>query len=273
MERRWIAVLAACALSLTACTYHGGGCDDDWDHRFDEDRDRDADEGFDEDWDGDFDERIDEARGRLDGSLASPDAGVSADLACGGRCVAGEVCVEGACLELDEACRADIPCGAGRVCVDNACRPACEADSECVHGTRCLDGLCRPSAECSGASDCEASEACVESRCLATCTTHASCGDDAVCRDGVCRPDVAPRPFCRDDAECASGHRCIHGVCRTPCPTGTDEECQRWDTQLVLCAEPEPGLNLCYTRAESNPECVLREECEAGRHCIDGLCR
>jgi hypothetical protein len=87
--------------------------------------------------------------------------------------------------------------------------------------------------------------------------------------DGLCHPDTAPRPFCTSDDGCAEGHRCVDGFCRTPCPEGTDDECRRFDEQLVICATD----NLCYSRAETMPECAVAEDCTGGDACINGICR
>jgi len=188
-------------------------------------------------------------------------------------CDPGEVCVEGACAPVDDTCQFDHDCGPGRGCVDNACRPRCADDGECTAGTTCADGLCQPTAECGGDADCDAGETCVSGRCLGACADAADCGADEVCADdGVCRPDVAPRPFCAADDDCAGGHLCVFGVCRTPCPTGTDEECQRWDSQLVRCAESESGQLLCFSRHETNPECTTPADCADGERCIDAIC-
>ena len=91
--------------------------------------------------------------------------------------------------------------------------------------------------------------------------------------DGYCRADVALRPFCRDDSECAVGHLCHHGVCRTPCASGTDEECLRADSQLTRCASTDDALLLCFTDHEASPECASAAECSPAEHCVDGVCR
>ena len=265
MERRWIAVALLSVLS--GCNYYDSphlGC---WeDERPDRDHGRTP--------------RLADGGALDDGALddGALDDGALADSAapsvpCPGGCAADEACVEGACTPLDALCRHATDCGPGRACVDNACRPHCADDADCAHGTACADGLCVPASECAGADDCPADADCLEMRCLTRCAMNPECGPDARCVAGVCRPDVAPRPFCASDADCAAGHLCVAGVCRTPCPSGEDAECLRWDAQLVQCAEPEPGLRLCYTRGESNPECVTRSDCDPSRHCIDGLCR
>lgn len=191
----------------------------------------------------------------------------------GTDCAEGELCVEGACVAAGDACRFDHDCGLGRGCVDNACRPRCADPTECGSGTACVDGLCRPTVQCAGDAECAATERCVESRCLTACADASGCGPEELCApDGVCRPDVAPRPFCATDADCAAGHLCVFGVCRTPCPTRTDEECLRWDSQLIRCDESESGLWLCFSRHETNPECLDPSDCGAGESCIDAIC-
>jgi len=260
---RWIFVAALCASS--ACTYYDGNA------HWERGEDCPDDDGW--SWfDAGPGDSPDGALRGVDGG--AQDAAVAASCVEDAECAELEVCVEGRCAGLDDVCRIRADCGPGRACVDNACRPTCTDDTSCGHGTSCMDGSCRPTAECAIGRDCAAGQACIEARCLDGCADDAECGADATCDgSGVCRPDVRPRPFCVEDSECATGHLCVDGVCRSPCPSATDEECQRWDTQLVLCGQPEPGLHLCYTRAEANPECVTRAECSAAEHCIDGLCR
>ena len=255
MTIRW---LLAIGTLLCGCHYHNsaGWCDDD-------DRDPSIDEW---DWRGDEDAGVADDAGPLPPGPGTVCA--SAD-----DCAEGEVCVEGACTDIDDACRFDHDCGPGRACVDNACRPHCADDSECTAGTACDAGVCVPTSECTTSAECEAMEVCVDERCLAACADDAECGPDELCAaDMVCRPDAGPRPFCSTDDDCASGHLCVFGVCRTPCPTMTDEECLRWDSQLVRCDESESGLYLCFSRHESNPECTTAADCAEGQSCRDAIC-
>ena len=64
----------------------------------------------------------------------------------------------------------------------------------------------------------------------------------------------------------------MFGVCRTPCPTGTDEECQRWDSQLIRCDVSESGQGLCFSRHETDPECLTAADCLGAMSCIDAIC-
>lgn len=202
---------------------------------------------------------------------ACVDAGSCRDAS---QCGSGELCVDGACLDEDDTCHFDVDCGAGRRCVDAACRPICSADAECPSGTACDAGLCMPVLECGESGECDAGERCAEGQCLPRCSADADCPHaEEVCRaDGLCHPDIRPRPFCASDADCAEQRLCLHGVCRTPCPSGEDRECFSWDSQFVRCGVSDVGLNLCYTHHETHPECRTDGDCAAGETCIDAIC-
>lgn len=45
--------------------------------------------------------------------------------------------------------------------------------------------------------------------------------------------DAGPAPFCSTDDQCAAGHPCRGGICRTPCETSAD--CLRYDVQFQRC--------------------------------------
>jgi hypothetical protein len=93
-----------------------------------------------------------------------------------------------------------------------------------------------------------------------TSPTVENCGDET---------DTAPT-FSTATVNCsnATGHVCRGGVCRTPCPTGTSDECRRFDVQLPICAADM----LCYSTNETMPECATSREC-TDEICIDGICR
>jgi hypothetical protein len=61
--------------------------------------------------------------------------------------------------------------------------------------------------------------------------------------------DLGPPPFCSSDDDCAAGSVCRSGVCRTPCPSGANDECRRYDAQLVWCRAIS-GENLCFAAGE-----------------------
>ena len=185
-------------------------------------------------------------------------------------CPADRVCVEHRCRALDAVCHGDVDCGAGRGCIDNACRPLCTSDVECAAG-ECLAGHCNPTLQCDLLHDCPSGSSCLGGRCALRCLDASQCGADERCASGLCVPDVAPRPFCASDADCAAGHPCLNGVCRTLCPGGTLEECQRSDAQFVSCASLDEAL-LCLMRSEVTPECITPSDCASGERCIDALC-
>lgn len=187
-------------------------------------------------------------------------------------CAGDTVCVEGQCRPRTDVCQFNNQCGAGRACVNNACVDICTGDADCGSGASCQSGFCRPNpSECTTSADCTGGEHCVEGRCLADCTGGAACTGthDACAADLFCRPDWRPRLFCTSDAGCAPGHVCRMGVCRSPCPTGTNDECRRFDSQVPICASDM----LCYTTSETMPECAVQTDCVAGRSCIDAICR
>lgn len=189
-------------------------------------------------------------------------------------CAGTEVCVEGACLSPDGLCQFNYQCGPGRACLNNGCTPICNGSADCGSGSECRDGFCREDRrQCDGTAACAAGSHCVDGRCLPDCEGAAStcAGVDACAADGFCRPDFAPDPFCSDDGDCAEGHVCRLGACRTPCPGGTDDECLRFDSQLGVC-NAGAGL-LCYSDAEIDPECATRRDCDGADSCIDAVCR
>ena len=76
------------------------------------------------------------------------------------------------------------------------------------------------------------------------------------------------------DSDCRSGRVCRDGVCRTPCPTMTNEECRRFDSQVPECREDTgSGEYLCNATNELMPECRVADDCGAAEDCLDAVCR
>ena len=79
--------------------------------------------------------------------------------------------------------------------------------------------------------------------------TETDAGGGIVVDAGSPPVDLGPPPFCSSDDDCAEGSVCRSGVCRTPCPTGANDECRRYDAQLVSCRVIS-GENLCFAAGE-----------------------
>jgi hypothetical protein len=186
------------------------------------------------------------------------------------ECEAGQLCIEGACRAPADTCQFEYECGPGRACVNGGCVNICGSNADCGSGTVCEGGFCVPNpGECTSSAQCESGERCVDGRCLQDCrTTGCENANDYCADDGFCRPRWQRDPFCSNDSDCAAGSRCIDGACRTPCTSGTATECMMTDVSLTVCS-----AMLCYTTAESNPECESAADCGAGERCVNAICR
>ncbi|MEM6961168.1 MAG: nidogen-like domain-containing protein, partial [Myxococcota bacterium] len=115
-------------------------------------------------------------------------------------CGAGEICRDGACLEVCEAvrCPLGLTCLEGR-CVDLCRNTTCDASCSVCEGGACIP-LCQP-------GSCEAGKVCGEQgRCIEEDCLGVSCAAGFVCHDGGC---VDP---CFD-AVCPDGQTCRSGNC------------------------------------------------------------
>lgn len=189
---------------------------------------------------------------------------------------AGQVCVEGQCRDLDDTCQFDRECAPGTACVNNTCTRICTGDADCRSGESCVSNFCRPDpTECTRSTECASGSHCVDGRCLADCEGGLTCGTDEYCatEDEFCHPEWSPEPFCTEDSDCRTGRVCREGVCRTPCPTMTNMECMRFDSQVPECRADAGGEYLCHAANELTPECRVQSDCGDGRDCHDGACR
>jgi Cys-rich repeat protein len=188
-------------------------------------------------------------------------------------CASGAVCVEGACVPVDETCQFNFECGAGRLCVNQQCVEGCAADADCPRGQTCdeASAVCVAvppmTGACTNDAACGANRVCLDSVCVDACTTDAACGEGRYCSGGVCRIDTRPRPFCTSNSDCAPGRPCIGGVCRTPCTTST--MCAMFDVQFNFCG----AEGYCLTTNEVSSDCRAAADCGSGEACIDGVCR
>lgn len=185
---------------------------------------------------------------------------------------ASQVCNENVCVDTAMTCQLDLDCPAGTSCVDNQCEAICRSNSDCLAGDTCVNSFCRATAECTSTSTCSTGEHCYFGRCLPDCST-ASCATGAVCNgDDFCRPSWEGSPFCSVDADCANGRVCRSGVCRTPCPTMSVDECRMFDSQFTECAATGAEY-LCSTPSGFTPECRTPADCDPGELCANGRCR
>ena len=123
-------------------------------------------------------------------------------------CGAGRRCVNSVCLQR---CSGPADCGTGLFCsdlgvcqVDNRPRPFCTTNAQCASGSECLDGVCRR--PCASADEC-----------LRTDIAYRNCAPIAYLSTTrrYCQTDNEFRSDCGRQADCASGQRCVDGLCRS----------------------------------------------------------
>lgn len=192
-------------------------------------------------------------------------------------CTGGQICIESVCRSTTTTCRYNYECGAGHFCVDSHCTTNCTDNDQCPADTVCDGNFCRPdTTQCTATSQCSGGQHCVEGNCLDDCEgAPSSCGSNNYCdvADSFCHPNWQPRPVCVEDDDCATGHVCRSGVCRTPCVDMSNTTCMTFDSQLPVCREAS-GEYLCFSTAESvTPECTRASDCMAAESCVDTVCR
>lgn len=214
-------------------------------------------------------------------------------------CGPTDVCIEGFCRAVGaETCQFDLECDASQRCVDNKCTFECSTVADCGSGEKCTDGLCVVDTnQCTRSSDCGSNRHCVDGRCLQDCEGGGSCSDpqDACSPDdSFCRPDWEQNSFCTTNADCASGSVCelATGICRIACNPGSalitmytanpnpscsgataDCACQARNVLLPVCGLPGGTDDYCRTIAETVSNCVVKDDCAANQHCVDGACQ
>jgi hypothetical protein len=206
--------------------------------------------------------------------------------ACGHACVAGEVCVNGACrcgsgpacdpLEVctDGVCICDGDiCATGETCtlfettvgglVIRLINCACGAGLPCFQTGVCVDGSCRcgDGPGCRDVEECAAGRCCPickpgetnDANCMCHCGTGPVCGVSATCVDGACRCGAGPA--------CTGGQHCCGGTCVNP---ATDiNNCGRCGSVCLPGETCEGGLCRCGGGAG----------CRSQETCVSGACK
>jgi len=122
-------------------------------------------------------------------------------------CTEGEVCVDGACVPVGEACDL-ITCGDCELCEEGVCvaDPACDEEPDttcptvpCAEGEVCVSGECIVRV-CNVDTDCPGTDVCTSGQCV-DCETADAC------------PLTPPRT-CPENP-CAEGEVCVAGLCVT----------------------------------------------------------
>jgi hypothetical protein len=177
------------------------------------------------------------------------------------RCDAGGV---SNCGNFDnDACRdwsAATPCADGEICADGACLDiagSCQADADCPAGLLCLFNQCVPAIGCAGDADCPVGERC------------------DVLGGSVCRRDVPSGigTACAGDGDCLDGQTCVNaadgGYCSQgcaagfPCPTGST---------CYVVDETTPDQGACLTDCASSDACPDNQACFATGGLLGGAC-
>ena len=201
--------------------------------------------------------------------------------ACGMACAAGQVCVNGACMQ---SCPGTQTLCNGSVCVSTAtdrehcgaCGNVCPAGQACSNGrcaTACAPNLqsCMraPSASgdaggellcvdpmtdrnhCGGCNNvCPRGRICEAGACVVTCVES-----QTVC-DGACRDLQSDNAHCGACGNaCPGSQRCVAGVCQASC--GSLTECSG------VCRDLQTDRNHCGTCGSA---------CPGGQICTAGMC-
>lgn len=208
--------------------------------------------------------------------------------ACGGgaACITGQRCLNGQCVCDSSVC--DAGCCSGNVCSSRsvmACAPAglacaacdpfvadrCNAAGQCACGTggvcgagqQCVNGNCVCNATSCDAGCCGTGQSCT-TRSIAACgASGASCAPCDMTLADHC--SGTGQCSCGDGGSCASGQRCVGGVCNcdaTSCPTG-------------CCFALDGVHSLCYIN--DIEDCgygggICRVCSSAGTSCSAGVC-
>jgi len=220
-----------------------------------------------------------------------------ADDGCEGLCIGDcpgddEVCVEGVCECVYEAC-GETCCQDGEVCSDGACcLPACDGadcgdddgcgglcDGVCYGDNRiCVEGLCQCAfVQCSGAC-CAEFEACEDGQCVGctplTCVDlGATCGAPL---DGC--GGVLSCGDCGVNEECGGGYQCecsyaeCGGACCAMTETCAEGVCCQIDCDGKACGESDGCGGLCNGSCPGDNEVCVDGACDCAYQECQGVC-
>jgi hypothetical protein len=239
------------------------------------------------------------------GARCSPAQGCSGSLACsaercrevcidhrdcpgGNRCLVGTDGLGTCALVDDPACTAS-SCEPGLTCFDASCFDPCTS-GRCPVGGTCVDGRClSPSTPPVDAGAVDGGAAVDAGAPRRTCSTIDDRESDEVC-GGLFGGVPVCRPECRNPGEpstCAtpsSTHRCLYWDpwedfgCSLGCDPltsagcGLDEACDLVGRLHIR----EAAFDCRRLRRDvftAGMPCAEQEECAAGHHCVEGVCR
>ncbi|GAC1369570.1 MAG: hypothetical protein NVSMB47_19430 [Polyangiales bacterium] len=195
---------------------------------------------------------------------AGVDAGGGVDLCvpapCGdaGVCPAGDVCVDGKCVD---PCAAPTKCPAGEVCQDGACKDPC-ALIKCPAGQTCQDGLCHD--KC----------ACLDKKAAGYPCKGATPACDG--KTGGCVPSGCDTTTCPAGDHCegsAAGPTCKTACEGVTCPIGTTcDPVKGCATPCALRPAPCASGTVCNKHGDCvDPACAV-VDCKSPFVCKGGAC-
>lgn len=137
-----------------------------------------------------------------------------------------------------QACVSDIDCTTGQICGTNK---------------KCQAVYCTTRLDCPGISTCHYSGRCGPEECVG----NDQCPTGGVCREKACFP---ANTSCTSDQQCATGYKCIGGVCTqyTPPDCGPGGTCT--------------GGLVCNPQNSKCEPCSLTLPCLPGYTCNSGIC-
>ncbi|SPP80067.1 blast:Fibrillin-1, partial [Drosophila guanche] len=238
--------------------------------------------------------------------------------------------LQAGCRDPSE-CLSDVDCPVTASCQNSRCRSPCERQNACGINANCQaqshQAVCTCSAnsrgdplvecvhiECSDNDDCSGDKACLDAKCIDPCSLPNACGAQALCsvqnHIGVCacesgstgdaKQGCVPLQYCQQDAQCAQGSICSHGICSPLCSTNRDCISEQLCLQGVCqgtcksnttcpqfqfcsnnictkelecgantdCGEDETCLMDAYGRARCEPVCLGRAACGRNAECV-----